>query len=82
MSEFAWLIEAPGPNYLGVVSIGQQHSFCWRPDHAKATRFYSEEQADAMMMAIRRACPELFAFAVLLGEAKAVEHGWLVTGEK
>lgn len=74
---YHWLIEAPGPNYLTVRNIGHQHKFHWSPDHNEAIRFNTGAQADAVMMAIRNASPELFAFAVLLRDARAIEHGWL-----
>lgn len=76
---FAWVIEAPGQNYLGTREIGHHPEFYWTPDHAKATRFISKAQADGVMMAVRRMKPALWAFAANLGEARPVEHGWLAT---
>ncbi len=69
----AWLIEAPGLNYLGA----RDRAFFWTKDHAKALRFYSKEQADGAMMAIRELVPKLFGFAYTLGDASPVEHGWM-----
>jgi len=79
-NEFAWLIEAPGQNYLGIRKIGHSHDFYWTDDHTKALRFHSQEQADAAMMAVRQLAPYLWAFAANLGEARPVEHGWIATG--
>lgn len=76
-SEFAWLIEAPGQSYLCSVSLGTSHYFNWRSDHSKALRFHSYDQAGAVMMAVRQLDRNLFAFEANLGDAKAVEHGWL-----
>jgi len=76
MTNFAWLIEAPGAHYLGTREIAHFPEFYWTMDHAQATRFYSREQADGVMMAVRRLDPEMFAFAVNLGDARPVEHGW------
>jgi hypothetical protein len=75
-ASFAWLIEAPGQNYLGAREISHYREFYWTADHNKALRFFSQEQADAAMMAMRQINPKLWAFAVNLGEAKPVEHGW------
>lgn len=75
--EFAWLIEAPGQNYLCVQTIGTgNHRFAWTKDHAKALRFYSKAQAQAVHDAVRVLAPDLWAFAVNLGEAWPVEHSW------
>lgn len=76
---FAWLIEAPGPHYLAARAVAG-HKFHWTQDHGVALRFFSEEQADIAMMAIRELDPTLFGFAETLGEARPVEHGWLNTG--
>lgn len=84
---FAWVIEAPGPRYLSVRrlgGIGGMHDFVWSSEHQQAIRFMSEQQADLTMMAIRDMDRRingfdkgLFAFEVNLGNARAVEHGWL-----
>ena len=74
--QFAWLIEAPGQMYLSVRKLAG-HEFHWTKDHDKAIRFFSQEQADLVMMAVREERPDLFAFAQLLGEARPIEHGWL-----
>jgi hypothetical protein len=75
--EFAFLVEAPGQQYLSAAVIGNVSTFKWTKDHLKAIRFYTREQADLTMMAIRELDRELFGFAVTLGDAKAVEHSWL-----
>jgi hypothetical protein len=80
MTDFAWLIEAPGQNYLEAREIGHYPEFVWTTDHTRALRFYSKDQADKVMMAVRRLDPKLWAFAVNLGEAWPVEHGWLPDG--
>lgn len=75
--EYAWLIEAPGQRYLAVQRLTHSNSFQWSQDHNKAVRFHSREQADAVMMAIRQAIPDLFGFEKTLGNAMPVEHGWM-----
>lgn len=80
MSEFAWLIEAPGPRYLGTRKVGIDE-FYWTPSATNAVRFMSEGQADGVMMAVRALNPPLFAFAATLGDARAVEHGWITAVE-
>ena len=91
--DFRWLIEAPGPRYLGVQRLTSQANFEWTADHNKALAFRSEAQADDMMTALRQldrlhdSCVNggklswgsLFAFEPTLGDAKAVEHGWIVS---
>lgn len=77
-TDFAWLIEAPGQNYLAARNIDHTPEFYWTKDHNKALRFYSQEQASAAMMAIRALDPKLFEFARTLGDAKPVEHGWMI----
>ena len=76
---FAWLIEAPGARYLGTHEIGHDPRFFWTVDHTKALRFVSKDAADGAMMAIRALAPELWAFAVNLGEARPTEHAWINT---
>jgi hypothetical protein len=80
MTDFAWLIEAPGPHYLGTRTLGV-HEFFWTTDASRAVRFVSREAADGVMMAVRHMAPALFAFAVTLGDARPVEHGWIAAGE-
>ena len=75
--QFAWLIEAPGQRYLGAQTIDHQASFHWTADAQKALRFWSKEQADQTMMAVRRLHPDLWGFALTLGEAWPREHKWL-----
>lgn len=84
MSDFRWLIEAPGPRYLGVQRLSMMDNFEWTSDHDKALAFRSKDQADALMMAVRQMDRQingfdkgLFGFEASLGNAKAVEHGWL-----
>jgi NDP-sugar pyrophosphorylase family protein len=77
MTEFAWLIEAPGPNYLAARKVTTSYDFVWNTDANSAIRFYSEQQADMTMMAIRQLSPHLFGFECTVGNAKATEHGWL-----
>lgn len=88
-SDFRWLIEAPGARYLAVQRLSMSDNFEWTTDHDKAVAFRSEEQADAVMMAIRQMDRELcnvrtgvdkhglFAFEATLGNAWAKEHGWI-----
>ncbi|HJR83471.1 MAG TPA: hypothetical protein VJ775_06045 [Sphingomicrobium sp.] len=80
MSEFAWLIEAPGPNYLATWEIAGCAEFCWTRDAHKGLRFWNADQADMAARAIRNLNPDLWAFARLLGEARPVEHGFLPAG--
>lgn len=89
MSDFRWLIEAPGQRYLAVQRLSQSHNFIWTEDHDKALVFRTEEQANDLMMAVRQIERQmhdvrgsgfgrsLFGFEATLGNAKAVEHGWL-----
>jgi len=77
MTDFRWLIEAPGQKYLAVRKIGGSKNFHWSADHNDALCFKSEQQADMTMMAIRELAPDLFGFAVTLGDARAVEHAWM-----
>ncbi|MDE2096623.1 MAG: hypothetical protein KGL39_05195 [Patescibacteria group bacterium] len=77
MSDFRWLIEAPGPNYLSAYNVAMSHEFYWTRDANKALAFRNKDQADAVMMAVRQLAPSLFTFALQLGDAKAVEHGFL-----
>lgn len=77
MSDFRWLIEAPGQRYLAVRKLGCSHDFHWTGNHDEALCFKSEQQADLTMMAIRELAPDLFGFARTLGDARAVEHAWI-----
>ena len=76
--QFAWLIEAPGPSYLAAhEGVGHIHEFRWTREPNEALRFYSQQQADAAMMAVRQLDPRLWGFAAVLGEARPVEHVWI-----
>jgi hypothetical protein len=75
MTDFRWLIEAPGLRYLAARKVGN-YEFHWTQDHNEALAFRDEAQADMTMMAIRQLAPQLFGFEVTIGNAKAVEHGW------
>lgn len=82
MSDFRWLIEAPGQRYLAVQRLSMSYNFEWTTDHNRALAFRTEDQADALMMAVRQMDRQhqggtLFGFEVTLGDAKAVEHGWV-----
>ena len=77
MTDFAWLIEAPGPMYLRTRTIGHHPDFGWTHEANEALRFISKDQADGVMMAVRRMEPALFAFESTLGNAWPREHGWL-----
>jgi hypothetical protein len=93
MGDFRWLIEAPGPKYLAVQRLTSSRNFEWTADHNKALAFRSREQADDLMEALRQMDRELdgqnnhgalswgkiFAFEPTIGNAKAVEHGWMDT---
>ena len=81
--DFRWLIEAPGQRYLAVQRLHMSDNFEWTADHNKALAFRTQDQADAMMMAVRQMDRQingfdkgLFSFEASLGNAKAVEHGW------
>ena len=52
MSDFRWLIEAPGPRYLAVQRLRMSDSFEWTTDHDKALAFRSQDQADALRVEI------------------------------
>lgn len=75
MSDFRWMIEAPGPRYIAVRKLGC-YEFYWDADHNQALYFKTEPQADLTMLAIRTLAPMLFDFEKNLGNAKAVQHGW------
>lgn len=91
MDDFRWLIEIPGQRYLAVQRLTHSNNFEWTTDHNREIAFRSEEQADAMMMALRQMDRELdslqnhgklswgklFAFEPTMGNAKAIEHAWL-----
>lgn len=84
MTNFRWLIEAPGPRYLAVQRLHVSNNFEWTSEHDKALAFQSQDQADALMMAVRQMDRQingfdkgLFGFEASLGNAKAVEHGWM-----
>ncbi len=91
MSDFRWLIEAPGQKYLAVQRLTSSRNFEWTTDHNKALAFRSKEQADDLMEALRQIDREfdsyqnggklswgkLFAFEPTVGNARAVEHGWM-----
>ena len=89
MSDFHWLIEAPGQKYLAVQRLSQSDNFGWTSDHNAALAFRSEDQADALMLVVRQLERELrslrgstfssslFGFEASLGNAKAVEHAWV-----
>jgi hypothetical protein len=78
MADFRWLIEAPGARYLAPRNVGG-YDFHWTQDYNEALAFRDEGQADLTMMAIRQLAPSLFDFERTIGNAKAVEHGWLIT---
>jgi hypothetical protein len=77
MSDFRWLIEAPGQQYLGVRKLTGRHDFVWTRDHNTALHFKSEEQADLMMNALRDLDRKLFGFDETLGPTRMTEHGWI-----
>lgn len=78
MRDFCWLIEAPGANYLSVRQLSTNPAdFVWTSDAAKALRFWSREQADLAAGAIRALHPELWGFALTLGEAWPREHAFI-----
>jgi len=84
--DFRWLIEAPGPRYLAIQRLHMSDNFEWTADHDKALAFRSQDQADALMMAVRQMDRQingvdkgLFAFEASLGNARAVEHGWMAS---
>ena len=76
MSDFAWLIEAPGPFYLEAKKLSR-YAFRWTVDPNRALRFFSKEQADMTMMAVCELNPDLFKFADNLRDARPVQHAWL-----
>jgi hypothetical protein len=79
MTDFRWLIEAPGQRYLATRKITTSHTFHWTEDHNQAVYFRSSEQADGVMMAVRQLAPSLFEFERTIGNARPVEHGWETT---
>lgn len=77
MTEFRWLIEAPGPRWLAVRELTSMFDFIWSSNHDAALAFRSQEQANGAMQAIRSIKRELFGFEDTLGPARAIEHGYL-----
>ena len=75
MTEFRWLIEAPGPKYLFAREVGGWE-FSWTGDHNQALAFRDEKQADDLLMVARALQPTAFEFEKNLSGARAVEHGW------
>lgn len=73
MSIYGWYIEAPGPHWLGVRKLGVDEFF-WAKNQDAAIAFLTKEAADGVMMAVKRMAPELFAFAVPLGDAVIVDY--------
>lgn len=70
-----WVIKAPGDFFLAIRNFGGTSSFFWKEDDRETfIRFYSEEQADQVMEAVRALNPELFQFARVLKDAQAVEY--------
>jgi len=69
-----YLIEAPGPHYLGVKSVNNVTEFHWTPSAEYAIAFVREKQARLVLAALRLLCPRLFEFAVVLREPKVVSH--------
>lgn len=72
-TEYTWLVEAPGPYYLSVRKMAH-HEFFWSADPHRALRFYTLEQADNIMMALRHLRPDLFGFAKNLRDPKPVQQ--------
>lgn len=88
MGDFRWLIEAPGPRYLSVRSFkgGLERDFVWTTNHDDAIALRSQEQAEALMLAVRQMDRDhcgglLFNFERVLSNAKPVEHGWISKSE-
>jgi hypothetical protein len=78
MTDFAWLIEAPGARYLAVRQLSSNKpDFTWTMDANKALRFWSKEQADLTAGGVRALQPDLWGFALTLGEAWPREHGFV-----
>lgn len=77
VSEFSWLIEAPGPCYLatGGDRIGHMH-FRWVDDACTAIRFATQEQAENVFLTLRDMKRELFT-SPFTREPRAVEHGFI-----
>lgn len=76
-TEYTWLIEAPGPHYLSTHVLGRQSEFTWVKDANAALRFYTVQQSDGVLYALRKLQPELFAFARNLGDPRSVQHGFM-----
>ena len=76
-TDFAWLIEAPGPYYLATRILANETEFHWTKDAGKALRFCSLQQASSVHYAVKKLVPTLFAFASVLTDAKPVEHGFV-----
>lgn len=70
-----WLIEMQGPSYLTVRHAGG-YQFEWTDKVGNGLRFFSREQADMTMMAVRQLRGDLFP-ACLPRVPCAVEHVWI-----
>lgn len=68
MTEYGWIIERPGPVYLGIEAFGKisQPALVWTANAMNAIRF--ARQVDAA-----NAAPYLVKS---LEDVKFVEHGW------
>ena len=75
MTQFAWLIEAPGRKYLTVRNKGRFY-FYWTDDPYRAIRFVDKYQCEFVASAIKELSPDLFTFEPLPGVVRVVEHGF------
>lgn len=78
MNQTWWLIEGPGPCYLGVRQLGG-YEFYWTADVFKGLKFSDREQGDMAMMCIRQLRGDLFP-ACYATVPRAVEHVWVQGG--
>lgn len=74
MTKSAWLIEAPGKNYLGFFDSEGSY-FSWVSED-KALRFHSKEDADLFTNCVLCLDKETFFFEKNLSAATSVEYFW------
>ena len=74
MTMTVWLVEAPGPHYLGVRNLVNGSDFFWTRDRDKAIPFITQKQADSVMMGVRTLNKDIFNFAKVLSDPKPTSH--------
>jgi hypothetical protein len=71
VSNTQYIIEAPGPYYLGARHLGD-YAFFWSDRKQDAIVFLHYHNADMVMMAVRQLAPHLFVFEKALRNAGVI----------